>query len=74
MSTATTYHATAAAAYATTADAVRCRLAIIESYLACHATRHAERPQDWGFVGDLGRVNALLDEAVAAFAMSKRAV
>ncbi len=46
----------AAKTYADKIAAARALLADIERKLASHEARAAKRPDDWGFVGDVGEV------------------
>lgn len=39
----------------------------LQAKLASHSTKAAARPQDWGYAGDLGHVEARLQELVEFF-------
>jgi hypothetical protein len=39
----------------------------LQAKLASHATKAATKPQDWGYAGDLGHVEARLQELVDFF-------
>ena len=41
---------------------VRGLIAELESALEDHAQAQAQRPRDWGFAGDLGRMKELLND------------
>jgi len=53
---------TAAKAYAARRASIDAMLAQLKSGLRAHHRSAAQRPNDWGFAGDLGRVEELLDE------------
>ena len=57
---------TAATEYSEKAAISRDLLKRIAARLSDHQTRQAENPNDWGYVGDLGRVNEELAQVLAA--------
>jgi hypothetical protein len=59
--------ATAAQAYVQTADRVQSLLKQLENGLQTHAEKAGQRPRDWGFVGDLGSIEARLQEMIQNF-------
>lgn len=56
--------ATADQAYAQTADRVQRLIKQLEKGLQNHVQKAGKRPLDWGFVGDLGSIEARLQEMV----------
>ena len=58
---------TAAAAYSQKNVITHDLLKRIATRLAEHGVQQAAKPQDWGFVGDLGHVNEELAQVLAAF-------
>ena len=58
---------TAPATYAQRQANARALISRLTAALDTHAGRASERPDDWGFVGDLGSVEATLKELVASF-------
>ena len=57
---------TAATDYSEKAAISRDLLKRIAARLSDHQTRQAANPNDWGYVGDLGRVNEELAQVLAA--------
>ena len=57
---------TAAAAYSQNATTAQGLLKRITTRLSEHQARQAAEPNDWGYVGDLGRVNEELAQVLAA--------
>ena len=57
---------TAATDYSERAAISRDLLKRIAAHLSDHQTRQATNPNDWGYVGDLGRVNEELAQVLAA--------
>lgn len=57
---------TAATEYSQKATIAQDLLKRITDRLSEHETRHATAPADWGFVGDLGRVNEELAKVLAS--------
>lgn len=62
MTTAQTTPRSADALYQTRLAEVRGLIAELESVLDEHARAQAQRPRDWGFAGDLGRMKELLND------------
>ena len=58
---------TAAAAYSLKNAITHDLLKRIAARLAEHELQQAAKPQDWGFVGDLGHINEELAQVLAAF-------
>ena len=58
---------TAAAAYSQKNAITHDLLKRIATRLAEHEIQQAAKPQDWGFVGDLGHINEELAQVLAAF-------
>ena len=56
---------TAAKAYAARRTSIDAKLAQLKSGLRAHHRSAARRPDDWGFAGDLGRVEELIDEMLS---------
>jgi hypothetical protein len=52
--------------YARVAAEAASKLKAVEAGLKAHALKQAKKPQSFGFVGDVVRVNELLDELLAA--------
>ena len=57
---------TAATDYSRRAAIAQDLLKRIAGRLSEHQARHAARPGDWGYAGDLGRVNEELAQVLAA--------
>jgi hypothetical protein len=57
---------TATAAYNEKASISQDLLKRIAARLAEHQTQQAARPADWGYAGDLGRINEELAQVLAA--------
>ena len=51
---------------ASLADAKK-KVSTIESILNSHASKQADKPQDWGFVGDMDHINEILKELIDFF-------
>ena len=58
---------TAATAYSQKNAISQDLLKRIAGRLAEHQVQQAAKPQDWGFVGDLGHINEQLAQILAAF-------
>ena len=58
---------TAAAAYSQKNAITRDLLKRIATRLTEHELQQAAKPQDWGYVGDLGHINEELAQVLAAF-------
>jgi len=57
---------TAAGEYSQRAAVAQDLLKRLAARLAEHGARQAARPQDWGYAGDLGRVNEELAQVLAS--------
>ena len=58
---------TAATTYTQRQANARALISRLTAALDAHAERASERPDDWGFVGDVGSVEATLQELVVGF-------
>ena len=58
---------TAAAAYSQKIAITQDLLKRLAARLAEHELQQAAKPQDWGYVGDLGHINEELAQVLAAF-------
>ena len=56
---------TARAAYARRRKNIDAKLATLRTGLRAHHTRAAKHPGDWGYAGNLGYVEDLLDQALS---------
>lgn len=54
---------TAHAVYVERLQSVQERLKALDAKVAAHANREAQNERDWGFAGDLGHLELLLEEA-----------
>jgi len=57
----TTKRRTAAETYGNTRNRIDTKLAKLQEALAKHAAQQKEEPRNWGYAGDLGHVEEMLD-------------
>jgi len=62
---------TAAQRYAEAQDDVGALLDLVGEEVRVHAQRAAERPADWGYAGDLGRVRQGLKDLLAGLLLGR---
>lgn len=63
---------TAAKAYAAQRVAIDSKLALLKVRLRDHHGRAAKRPDDWGFPGNLGHIEEILDQALEFLGSSEK--
>ena len=49
---------------------VNAKIVELKARLAVHADHEAQNPKNWGYSGDMGRINELLDELLANLPMA----